>query len=200
MVMEKAPLDPLPLVKPNESIDFSLRPDRVVSVRLNSIPRASYNYWCRLIRERIAPYYREYFPPDPKRNKESTRIGHLHRLMDFSEFAGISDIWLSSPFVSDAEVKAAGAIRIRMLTRQSFSRRLQILADEAGEKSDIGTFEARGTRLIDAMLSHQLLEEDLTIRPNLKPLQGTGLLDALMVAYHKNLALLWDHAVDGPLR
>jgi hypothetical protein len=173
-----------------------LRLDRVLAVRLNAVVVDAYNFWCLLVREKVAPHYRAYFPPDARRAPETVRTAHLDRLMDHTEFAGISDIWLNSGLVADAELNAGGSSSAKPLTRQSVSRRLQVLAREAGEHNDIGTYEARATRLIDAMLSYGLLEEE-TIRPNFKPLKATPLFDAIMRAYHSNLALLIDLALDG---
>lgn len=171
-----------------------LRPEFVTAAAVSAITIESRDYWCRLIREQISPYYRQYFPPDKKRSKESVQSGHLERLLDASEFAGISEIWKNSEFVTDLELQAAGGQKGKPLTKQSFSRKLQELAERAGEAADIATYEARASRLVDAMLCHQLLEEEF-VRTNFKPLRATRLLNGLMLAYNTNVGMLWRHAL-----
>lgn len=196
--MDKRSVEPLSsIMLPSVSHD-GIRAEAVVAVHLNAVAIEAANFWRRLVRERVACNYRKYLPPDSKRSEESVRLGHLERLLDYGELAGISEIWLNSPYVNDAELVAAGRQRPKPLTRQSLSRRIKKIAECHGENLDMSVYEARATRLVEAMLCHDLVEEDV-VRPNYKPLQGTVRLHALMTAYYDNYALLLMQVIGASL-
>lgn len=172
------------------------RAELVTAVRLNGVASAAHAHWRQLVRQKIAPTYRRYLPLGPNETDEMVSAAHLERLLDFQNFAGISDIWMSSEFVKDSELNAAGKRREKPLTRLSLGQRLQEVAEEAAEFANASAYQTRAKRLVDAMLSFGLVEEACE-RPNRKPLWGTARLHALMVAYHVDLATLWKWAVDG---
>lgn len=193
MTIEKGSIEPVLTIAPVRSL---VRSEHIAAVRFNALQRGSAQYWRLLIRARIAPRYRRYAPPDPKRSEASVRQGHLDKLLDLNAFDAISEIWLTSKFVSGAELECAGGKRKRPLSKQSLARRLQEIAQREGDFSDPGTFEGRAHRLVEAMLSYGLLEEEV-VRPNLKILHPTEALHALMVAFCTNMMLGWEKSV-GP--
>jgi len=191
MTMEKGSIEPALTIAPVRSL---VRPEHITAVRFNALQRCSAQHWRLLIRERIAPRYRRYAPPDPKRTEADVRKSHLDKLLDLNAFDAISEIWLTSKFVSCEELECAGGKRKRPLSKQSLARRLQEIAQKEGDFSDPGTFEGRAHRLVEAMLSYGLLEEEI-VRPNLKILHPTELLHALMVTFHTNMVLGWESSV-----
>jgi hypothetical protein len=194
--MEKSTSEPAKAHAPIPSVRPALNIERVLGVRLSGVAVDAQNYWLLLIRERVAGHYRQHFPLDPGKDRDKARQTHLDRLLELRDFAAIVDIWTNSNFVTDAERGVAGALPAKVFTRHSLSRRMQVLAKEAGEDADVCVFEGRASRLVDAMLCFGLLEEREE-RANLKPLTATALLDQVMRAYQKNYMTLLNDALDG---
>lgn len=191
--MEKTSFETSTFVLP--AFDPPPRADFALAVRFSAVEVASRQSWRRIVRERVAPHYKRYEPLDEGKSDERMLVVLLDRLIE--EFVAISEIWSQSHFVTDAELALTKPRK--PLTRHGLSRRMHQLAAETGEAGDMSGFESRANRLVEAMLTFQLLEEQWD-RANFKPLKATVLLNHIMLAHNAGFALLINQALNGEPR